>query len=1092
MQWIDNQKPIFNISFRLNSTIFTTDQHLHNLFAHAERLIESTRGPIPSESETCKILKAAHAMDIRSVINFLPTLLDELFVLLVTSTNEEISCNIIRLLINLIHMVAEEAQRKELILSYVKYNFKTPQSKLKSSSSPSTVTTVHGEICRHLPSLLHPNNTDFLLVNKFMKFSSIIFDIIIKSMAHYLITSGRIRMHRNERFSKEFELRIENLFQVLMPYLISRHKELPLETQQLNRSLSVFVKRCLTLMDRGFVFKIIRLYMDKWSPGDPRTLQEFKFNFIQEVCSHEHYIQLNLPFMLNPNHRTPDILQQFCLSEVFCRQHYLAGFLLQEVKSSLNEVNHIRKLALSTLKDLLAKHDLDDRYQAKGQLNRIAMLYVPWLGIVLENLARIPDGQETVGHNRISSNSSYVFSRERTPKILSQASTPTTSTASTLTNNQAQSLNNTPKSKRFTLHIEHNPLRASMHLKDMNYLAAIAGQPPLKNGASSTSLNSDCSSMSQETTVVIRNGDDASYHYGHNRSISMTQASVVPRTDKFTSAETKDMLICFLFTIKHLSQDHMITWWHNCTESETASFFQVLDLCLVVFRYLGKKNVQISDGRPAKSSKSSTLPARIAASDSDHSNISGAHETGTMNHQNREDLVEGTVKLQRALQESNLATEVGMIILDCIGLYSVQFKESMVDGTVLPKIAQVYLRFLQLGQSETLSRHVFAALRAFINNFSQALFKGTAMMCGQFVYELLKCCDSRLQSVRHEACAVLYLLMRSNFEFSGRKGLTRVHLQVIISVSQMIGNVIGLNNARFQESLSLINSYANSDKVMKGTGFPVEVKDLTKRVRTVLMATAQMQAHHTDPERLLELQLSLANSYASTPELRHTWLVTMARNHEMNGNISEAGCCHLHIAALMAEYLKLKGSELISWGAESFAKISRNIPRDEKGLKLDSGAQDSQYTETMLLEQLRNCADFLDRSERLECLGELYRLIIPTLESRRDFPSLIQSYEHLAQAYQRIIEFNRNGKRLLGRFYRVIFYGQMYFEDEHGVEYIFKEPKVTSLSEISFRMKKQFEDKFGSNVVKIIMDSNQVRFINNKITDKFPNKNNFL
>lgn len=60
--------------------------------------------------------------------------------------------------------------------------------------------------------------------------------------------------------------------------------------------------------------------------------------------------------------------------------------------------------------------------------------------------------------------------------------------------------------------------------------------------------------------------------------------------------------------------------------------------------------------------------------------------------------------------------------------------------------------------------------------------------------------------------------MRSNFEFTGRKGLTRVHLQVIISVSQMLGNIVGLNNARFQESLSLINSFASSDKAMKGTG----------------------------------------------------------------------------------------------------------------------------------------------------------------------------------------------------------------------------------------------------------------------------------
>lgn len=1012
-------------------------------------------------------------MDMRSVINFLPTLIDQLFVLLITSTCDEISCNIIRLLINLIHMVAEEAQRKELILSYVKYNFKSPVIKNKANVSPSLMKTVHEEICRHLPSLLNPSNTDFLLVNKFMKFSSVIFDIIVKSMAHHLVSSGRIRMHRNERFSKDFEQRIENLFNVLLPYLISRHKELPLETQQLNKSLSVFVKRCLTLMDRGFVFKIVRLYMDKWSPGDPRTLQEFKFNFVQEICNHEHYIQLNLPFLLQSNHRTPDVIQQFCLSEMFCRQHFLSGLLLQEVKSSLNEVSHIRRLALAILKDIMAKHDLDDRYQGKGQLNRIAMLYVPWLGIVLENLNRIPDGQEHHGHMRISSNCSYVFSRERPAQRIansSQVSTPTQSTNGTLTNQS------TPKSKRFTF--QHNPLRASMHLKDMNYLAAIAGQEPLKNGVSTSSLTSECSSMSQETTVVIRNDTDASVHYGHNRSISMTTQSIVPRTDKFSLGETRDMLICFLFTIKHLAQEHMLMWWHNCTESETASFFQVLDLCLVVFRYVGKKNIQllVESGSKPKLNKAATLPARIVASESDHSNISSAHETGTgtMNHQNREDLVEGTARLQKSLQEMNLSTEAGMIILDCVGLYSMQFKESMVDSQVLPKIAQIYLRFLQLGQSETLSRHVFAAMRAFINNFSQVLFKGTAMMCGQFVYELLKCCDSRLQLVRHESCAVLYLLMRSNFEFSGRKGLTRVHLQVIISVSQMIGNVIGLNNSRFQESLSLINSYASSDKAMKGTSFPMEVKDLTKRVRTVLMATAQMQAHTTDPEKLLQLQLSLANSYASTPELRHTWLVTMARNHEMNGNISEASCCHLHIAALMAEYLKLKGNELITWGAEAFAKISHNIPRDEKGLKLDSGTQDSQYTEAMLLDQLRNCADFLDRAERLECLGELYRLIVPILEHRRDYHGLIQCYEHLAQSYQRVIEFNRTGKRLLGRFYRVVYYGQMYFEEEHAIEFIYKEPKVTSLSEISLRLKKQFEDKFGSNNVKMIMDSNQV------------------
>lgn len=69
--------------------------------------------------------------------------------------------------------------------------------------------------------------------------------------------------------------------------------------------------------------------------------------------------------------------------------------------------------------------------------------------------------------------------------------------------------------------------------------------------------------------------------------------------------------------------------------------------------------------------------------------------------------------------------------------------------------------------------------------------------------------------------------------------------------------------------------------------FPSEVKGLTKRIRTVLMATAQMKEHEKDPEMLLDLQYSLARSYASTPELRRTWLDTMARAHLKNGDLSE-------------------------------------------------------------------------------------------------------------------------------------------------------------------------------------------------------------
>lgn len=150
----------------------------------------------------------------------------------------------------------------------------------------------------------------------------------------------------------------------------------------------------------------------------------------------------------------------------------------------------------------------------------------------------------------------------------------------------------------------------------------------------------------------------------------------------------------------------------------------------------------------------------------------------------------------------------------------------------------------------------------------------------------------------------------------------------MIAVSQLIADVIGIGSTRFQQSLSIINNCANSDKTIKvrsvftlfthpqdrdicslwcvsavrpqqNTAFPSDVKDLTKRIRTVLMATAQMKEHERDPEMLVDLQYSLAKSYASTPELRKTWLDSMARIHVKNGDLSEVSHHLSHCLGLL-------------------------------------------------------------------------------------------------------------------------------------------------------------------------------------------------
>ena len=75
--------------------------------------------------------------------------------------------------------------------------------------------------------------------------------------------------------------------------------------------------------------------------------------------------------------------------------------------------------------------------------------------------------------------------------------------------------------------------------------------------------------------------------------------------------------------------------------------------------------------------------------------------------------------------------------------------------------------------------------------------------------------------------------------------------------------------------------------------------------RTILVFL--LQIHQIDHEKLVDLHYILAKSYSTSPELRQTWLDSMASLHLKYGNYSEAAHCCIHIAGLIAEYLRIKG-----------------------------------------------------------------------------------------------------------------------------------------------------------------------------------------
>ncbi|CAK6965515.1 dedicator of cytokinesis protein 9 isoform X2 [Scomber scombrus] len=1035
IKWVDGGKALFKLSTHLVSTVYTQDQHLHNFFHHCQSMDMSEQA---SEGGLVKFLKSLHAMEGHVMVNFLPTILNQLFCVLTRATHEDVAVNVTRVMVHVVAQCHEEGL-EHYLRSYIKFVFKP------EPYSSTNVKTVHEELAKTMTAILKPS-TDFLTSNKLLKHSWYFFEALVKSMAHYLIEGGKVKLSRNQRFTASFYHAVETLVNMLMPHITQKYKDNLDAARNANHSLAVFIKRCFTFMDRGFVFKQINNYMNCFVPGDPKTLFEFKFEFLRVICSHEHYVPLNLPMPFGKGRiqRFQDLQLDYSLTDDFCRNHFLVGLLLREVGGALQEYREIRQIAIQVLKGLMIKHTFDDRYAAKSQQARLATLYLPLFGLLQENVYRldIKESAPFSNHNNVREDS-LVHNSMVTPQkpgscienalhkdvfgVISGTASPHSSTPNVCSVNHADS-------------------RGSL--------------------ISTDSGNSLLDKSSDKTNSLEKN------------QCASALGSTVLRCDKLDREEIKNLLMCFLHILKSMSEEALFAYWNKAAPSELMDFFTLIEVCLHQFRYMGKRFIarsQEGSGPVAPDRKSLTLPVSRNRAGILHARL---QQLGTLENahtfNNMYSHTEADVNSQ-CLLEANVSTEVCLTVLDTLSIFIMGFKTQLNSdlghNPLMKKVFQVHLCFLQIAQSETALKQVFTSLRTFIYKFPCTFFDGRADMCASLCYEILKCCNSKLSSIRSDAAHLLYFLMKSNFDYTGRRSFVRTHLQVVIAVSQLIADVIGIGGTRFQQSLSIINNCANSDKSIKHTAFPSDVKDLTKRIRTVLMATEQMKEHENDPEMLVDLQYSLAKSYTSTPELRKTWLDSMARIHNKNGDLSEAAMCYVHVAALVAEYLWRKG--MFRQGCSSFRVITPNID-EEAAMMEDVGMQDVHFNEEVLMELLEECADGLWKAERYELIADVYRLIIPIYENRRDFEKLTHLYDTLHRAYTKVMEVMHSGKRLLGTYFRVAFFGQGFFEDEDGKEYIYKEPKFTPLSEISQRLLKLYSDKFGQENVKIIQDSGRV------------------
>ncbi|XP_064842284.1 dedicator of cytokinesis protein 7-like isoform X1 [Oncorhynchus masou masou] len=869
------------------------------------------------------------------------------------------------------------------------------------------------------------------------------FQLMTKSMSHHLFLSSRIDLPRRQRFPDRFVDDIAALVGAISADVAGRyHKDVEL-VERLNSSLAFFLNDLLSLMDRGFVFNLIRSYYKQiankfHTAQNPSSLTALRMDFTRIVCSHEHYVTLNLPCStLSPPaspspstssttsqgsafssmHQDQGVASMFELSVPFRQQHFLSGLLLTELSLILEPdgegVFFLHKKAISAVHSLMCSHDADPRYTDPQVRTHIAQLYLPLIPIVMDTLTQLHDFTDTSP------------ARGRHAPAMQDDGDPDNGTIS------------------------------------QSVAMAIAGSP-----------------------------------LPHAKAPNFTMPTVAGRQCSSLSAEcSRTLLVSFLWVLKNADAALLESWVSDLSVLQINRLLDLLHLSVSCFEYKGKKALERINSLTFK--KSQDMKARLEEAilgtigarqemvrrcreRSPYGNENVRWRKNVTHWRQNTDRVDKTKTEteQESVVDGNLATEASLVVLDTLEIIVKTVLASELKESVLGGVLRVLLHSMAGSQSALFLQHCFTTQRGLVFKFPEMLFEEDTELCADLCLRLLRHCSSSVGSVRSQASASLYLLMRQNFEIGNN--FARVKMQVTMSLSSLVGTSQNFNEEHLRRSLKTILTYAEEDLELRDSPFPEQVQDLVFNLHMILTDTVKMKEHQQDPEMLIDLMYRIAKGYQNSPDLRLTWLQNMAGKHSERGNHAEAAHCLVHSAALVAEYLNmLEDCRYLPIGCVTFQHISSNV-LEESAVSDDILSPEEEgicagkyFSEVGLVGLLEQAATSFHMASMYEAINEVYKILLPVHEANRDFKKLATVHGKLQDAFNKIYNQSSGWERMFGTYFRVGFYGCR-FGDLDEQEFVYKEPSITKLAEISYRLEEFYAERFGDDVVEIIKDSNHV------------------
>lgn len=1029
MRWVDNHKGLFNISLDPISTIHTLDENL-------DRFIEGVAG-VEGHEDLTRALTFLSSAKVRSLVEFMHVVLNKLIKLMLSPPVGE--GKMVDLLRQKCFETMNEVVQKvdsnpliptnhlshnQVLLTYVNCycqcgpfnNQARPPSKLLHEELVQQWTNSKGaglSLCF--------NNSPFLL------------QLILKSMGDHLMSPDRLKIPRKQRFSSRFSDDLCKLVEMVARKLLTTPPGLPKEgvdLNKLNMSIAHFLKDSFSLMDRGFVFNLIRTYYKLFSEAIASNMHadlsdtfDHKLDFLQVLCTQEHFLSLNLPFPIHPS--TPpsptssmesmtsqisydlqndyvDYLRCWEVNGAYKSQHFLLGILFSELKCALDtNISHLQHKAISIFFNLISSHDSDSRYDASDTRCRIANLYFPLV---------------------------------------------TTATD--------------------TLPLLYHPCHKSAYVDFPSSIGMVI--------AGSTSYNLHSEDTKSQTS----------------------------RGGGLTPEATKDLLACVMWVLKSADRRALWHWWSRCSHQQLNKVIEVLNHAVNNFEFKEEKTSRSQVNVPSKSEYKNRIEEAILGSNSARMKMirrkdlgaaattgsgggGGSDENGSklrwkkdkVHYKQVNDSNESKSQHEAGAKvEKLLSHEINLIVIDVLE-FIIQLIQSFDNlQNCLSQVLRVLLHCLSLNQSSFVLQNLFATQRSLVLKFPELLFEEDTEQCADLCLQLLSHCSSPLPSIRTHASASLYMLMRQNFEIGNN--FARVKMQVTMSLSTLVGQTESCNGEQLKHSLKSILHFSDVDVDLKETTFPDQVRDLVMNLHMILSDTFKMKEYQSDPEMLLDIMYRIAKGYQNSPDLRLTWLENMASKHIERKNHGEAAQCLLHAAGLVSEYLNmLEDKSYLPIGCVALQHVSRNI-LEESAVSEDVVSPEEEgicagksFSEAGLCSLLERACQLFRQAAMYEVIGGVYKVLMPVYENNRDFHKLASLHNHLHEAFSCVIKMD--GKRIFGTYFRVGFYGER-FADLDEQEFIYKEPAITKLPEISHRLEYFYSSKFGESNVEMIKDSNNV------------------